>query len=114
MHYAKECGLVEEFWGHHAHISKVVNKGSSPSEIKRLIKVAQRHTSYQCSMMLEDISSIVYLNGTVAVKDDTTRNVIRVVSLCTLLLCYLRLSDGHQLIAEIHQSNGVMGPVRKW
>jgi hypothetical protein len=32
MHYAKECGLVEEFWGRHAHISKVVDKGSSPSK----------------------------------------------------------------------------------
>jgi hypothetical protein len=95
MHYAQECGLVEEFWGQHAHISKVVDKGSSPSKIKRLIKVAQRHTSYQCSMMLEDIKGIVYLDGTAAVKDDTTGNVIRVVSLQTLLLRYLHLSDGH-------------------
>jgi hypothetical protein len=67
MHYAKECSLVEEFWGRHAHISKVVNKESSPSKIKILIKVAQRHISCQCSMMLEDISGIVYLNGTAAV-----------------------------------------------
>ena len=95
MHYTKECGLVEEFWGCHAHISKVVDKGSSPSEIKRLIKVAQHHTSYQCSMMLEDVNGMVYLNGTAAVKDDTTGNVIRVVSLQTLLLRYLHLSDGH-------------------
>jgi hypothetical protein len=112
MHYAKECGLVEEFWGRHTHISKVVEKGSSPSKIKRLIKVAQRHTSYQCLMMLEDINGIVYLNGMTAVKDDTTGNVIRVVSLPTLLLRYLRLSNGHQLIAEIHEANGVMGPVQ--
>jgi hypothetical protein len=112
MHYTKECGLVEEFWGCHAHISKVVDKGSSPSKIKRLIKMAKHHTSYQCSMMLEDINGIVYLNGTVAVKDDTTGNVIRVVSLNTLLLHYLCFINGHQLIAEIHQANGVMGPVQ--
>jgi hypothetical protein len=62
--------------------------------------------------MLEGINGIVYLNGTAAVKDDTTGNVIRVVSLRTLLLRYLRLSNGHQLIVEIHQANGVMGPVQ--
>ncbi len=85
-HYAKECGLVEEFWGRHAHISEVVDKDSSPSEIKRLIKVAQQHTSYQCLMILEDLDGIVYLDGMAAIKDDTTGNVIRVVSLRTLLL----------------------------
>jgi hypothetical protein len=63
-------------------------------------------------MMLEDITGIVYLNGTAAIKVNNTRNVIRVVSLCTLLLRYLRLSNSHQLIAEIHQANGVMGPVQ--
>ncbi len=103
---------MEEFWGRHAHISEVVDKGSSPSEIKRLIKVAQRHTSYQCTMMLEDITGIVYLNGMAAIKDNNTGNVIRVVSLRTLLLRYLCLSNGHQLIVEIHQANGVMGPVQ--
>jgi hypothetical protein len=54
----------------------------------------------------------IYLNSTAAIKDDNTGNVIRVVSLHTLLLRYLRLSDGHQLIVEIHQANGVMGPVQ--
>ncbi len=112
VQYAKECGIVEELWGHHAHISKVVDKGSSPSKIKRLIKVAQHHTSYQCTMMLEDITDIVYLNGTVAIKNDNTGNVIRVVSLRTLLLRYLRLSNGYQLIVENHQANRVMGPVQ--
>jgi hypothetical protein len=57
-------------------------------------------------MMLEDITGIIYLNGMVAIKDDNTGNVIRVVSLRTLLLRYLCLSNGHQLIVEIHQANG--------
>jgi hypothetical protein len=64
----------------------MVDKGSSPSKIKRLIKLAQRHTSYQCTMMLEDITGIVYLNCTAAIKDNNTGNVIRVVSLRNLLL----------------------------
>jgi hypothetical protein len=33
-------------------------------------------------------------------------------TLCQVLLCYVRLSNGHQLLAEIHQSNGVMGRVQ--
>jgi hypothetical protein len=46
---AKENDLVTKMWGKHAHISEVVDKESTPSEIKRLIKVAQSHTNYQCS-----------------------------------------------------------------
>jgi hypothetical protein len=43
---AKESNLVTKMWGKHTHISKVVDKDSTPSEIKRLIKVAQSHTNY--------------------------------------------------------------------
>jgi hypothetical protein len=55
---AKEVGFVTKMWGKHAHVSKVVDKSSTPSEIKRLIKVSQRHTNYQCSMLLEDVQGI--------------------------------------------------------
>jgi hypothetical protein len=34
------------------------------------------------------------------------------LSLRQVLLCYLWLSDGHQLIAEVHQSDEIMGPVQ--
>jgi hypothetical protein len=43
---AKETDLVTKMWGKHTHISEVVDKDSTPSEIKRLIKVAQTHTNY--------------------------------------------------------------------
>ena len=33
---AKDSKLVAEMWGKHAHVSKVVDQDSSPSEIKRL------------------------------------------------------------------------------
>ncbi len=112
MHYAKELDLVTKYWGCQAHVSKVVDKSSSPSKIKRLIQVAQCHTNYQCSMILEDISGIVDLNGSAAVKDEETSRKIMTITLRTVLLKYLRLSDGHQLIAEIHQSKEPMAPVQ--
>ena len=34
---AKEANIVKSMWGKHAHISEVVDKDSSPSEIKRLM-----------------------------------------------------------------------------
>jgi hypothetical protein len=58
---AKESDLVTKMWGKHAHISEVVDKDSMPSGIKRLIKVTQSHTNYQCSMLLEDIVGITNL-----------------------------------------------------
>jgi len=61
---AKENDLVTKMWGKHAHVSEVVDKESTPSEIKRLIKVAQSHTNYQCSMILEDIIGITNLDAT--------------------------------------------------
>jgi hypothetical protein len=45
---AKEADLLAKMWGKHAHMSKVVDKDSTPSKIKQLIKVAQSHTNYQC------------------------------------------------------------------
>jgi hypothetical protein len=61
---AKESDLVTKMWGKHAHISEVVDKVSTPSEIKRLIKVMQSHTNYQCSMLLEVILGITNLDAT--------------------------------------------------
>jgi hypothetical protein len=49
---AKEANFVSKMWGKHAHVTKVVDKLSTPSKIKRLIKVSQRHTNYQCLMMV--------------------------------------------------------------
>jgi hypothetical protein len=112
MHYAKEMGQVAKFWGRHAHVSEVVDKSSSPRKIRCLVQIAQPHMSYQCSMILEDISGMVDLDGSAAVKDEETGWEIGTYSLCTILLKYLRLSDGHQLIVEIHQAKESMAPVQ--
>jgi hypothetical protein len=112
MHYAKDLDLVTKYWGRHAHVSEVVEKSSSPRKIKHLIQVTQRHTSYQCSMILEDISGIVNLDGSTVVKDEETGCEIIFITLRSVLLKYLRLSNGHQLIAEIHQSSEPMAPIQ--
>ncbi len=49
---AKEANIAKDIWGKHAHISKVVDKDSIPSKIRRCSGVAQVHTNYQCLMIL--------------------------------------------------------------
>ncbi len=103
---------MTKIWGTHAHISEVVDKDSTPSEIKRLIKVAQSHTNYQCCMLLEDIIGITNLDATAPIFKEVSNKSLGNLSLRQALLCYLWLSDGHQLIAEVHQSDEIMGPVQ--
>jgi hypothetical protein len=55
-------------------------------------------------MILKDIYGIVDLDGSAVVKDKETGREIGTYSLRTILLKYLCLSDGHQLVAEIHQA----------
>ncbi len=45
--FAKDYKLVSEMWGKHTHVSKVVDKDLTPSEIKHLVHVAQVHCNYQ-------------------------------------------------------------------
>jgi hypothetical protein len=73
--------------------------------------VAQVHTNYQCSMILEDIIGITNLNGHTNLHQagmNTTLNF----TFCQVLLSYVCLSDGPQLLAKVHQSNNVMGCVQ--
>ena len=109
---AKESNLVTKILGKHAHISEVVNKDSTPSEIKRLIKVVQLHTNYQYSMLLEDFVGITNLDATAPIFKEVSNKFLGNLSLRQVLLCYLWLSDGHQLNAEVHQSDEIMGPVQ--
>ena len=108
---AKDNNLVTNMWGKHAHVSEVVDTDSTPSEIKRLARVAQVHCNYQCSMVLEDVSGITDLDGEATLTGPDVATPLR-LSLRKLLLTNIRLSDGHQLLAEIHQADGVMGRVQ--
>ncbi len=111
MQFAKENKLVTKMWGKHAHVSEVVDKDSTPSEIKRLARVAQVHCNYQCSMSLKDVVSITNLNGEAILNEVGLSTPLR-FTLRKLLLQYIRLSNGCQLLAEIHQSSNVMGRVQ--
>jgi hypothetical protein len=108
---ARDYKLVSEMWGKHTHVSEVVDKDSTPSKIKHLGHVAQVHCNYQCSMILEDVVSITNLNGQADLYE-TGMSTPLCFTLCKLLLQYVRLSDAHQLLAEIHQSSNVMGRVQ--
>jgi hypothetical protein len=109
--FAKEHNLVKEMWGKHAHVSKVVDKDLSPSEIRRLMRVSQVHTNYQCSMLLEDLVGIMDLNASADRYQSSTLAPLR-FSLQLVLLCFVQLSDGHRLFAEVHQADEVMGKVQ--
>jgi hypothetical protein len=108
---AKDYKLVSEMWGKHTHVSKVVDKDSTPSKIKHLAGIAQVHCNYQCSMILKDVVGIMNLNGQVDFYKEGMSTPLRFM-LCKLLLQHVRLSDGCQLLAEIHQSSNVMGRVQ--
>ena len=103
---------MAKMWEKHAHISKVIDKDFTVDKFKRLVKVAQSHTNYQCSMLLEDIVGITNLEVTAPIFDKKSHNLLGILSLCQVLLRYLQLSDGHQLITEVHQPNKIMGPVQ--
>jgi hypothetical protein len=63
-------------------------------------------------MILKDIVGITNLDATAPIFDEESNKFLGNLSLHQVLLRYLRLSDGHQLIAEVHQSDEIMGPVQ--
>jgi hypothetical protein len=108
--FAKEYSLVKRYWGRHAHISKILSKDSFHCEACCLAQVAHLHANYQCSMILEDIQGIATLDS-IAEAFDKDGTSMGIVSLRGLMLKHLRLNDGMQLIAELHQASGLMGKV---
>jgi hypothetical protein len=108
---AKEANMVTKMWGKHAHESKVIDKNSTPSKIKQLIKVAQCHTNYQCSMLLEDVQGITNLDIPIDIYQEGTNNCLGCISLCQAMLKYIWLSNNHLHIAEVHQASALVGPV---
>jgi hypothetical protein len=63
-------------------------------------------------MFLEDIVGITNLKATASIYDEESYTLLGVLSLHQVLLCYLRLRDGQQLIAEVHLSNEIMNLVQ--
>jgi hypothetical protein len=96
---AKTYGCVEEMGGVHAHLREVTDYSSTPREAKRQVDVAQAHTNYQLSLVVEEIPGIVSLDEPVEILHPNTQAKVGVLSLRTVLLNYLKMEDGHPMIA---------------
>ena len=69
---AKEVGLVEAMWGQQAHISEAADNNTSPGEIKRFIKFAQRYVNFHCSMTCDNLKGIMNLDAKAAIMSVST------------------------------------------
>ena len=98
-------------WGKQVHGIKVVGKDNSAVEIKRLINVSQKHTNFHSSMTAEELVGIIDFDATENVYSvlDPTKAVATMI-LRHVLYKYVKMYDGHSLIAEAHQ-RGHMGSV---
>jgi hypothetical protein len=101
----KDYGCVEEFWGCHAHLSEVTDANSLAREAKRQANVAQSHTNYQISMTSKELEGITALDEQVNIIHPATSEIVGLLSLCMVLLNYLKMQDGHPIIAEVHQED---------
>ena len=107
---AKDENAISEMWGRQVHFSEVADINTPSAEIKRYVKFAQRHVNFHCSMTCEDIRGITNLDATAQIFSITSNEPVRQLSLRQVLLRYMKMNDGHSLIAEIHQ-RGPMGTV---
>ena len=92
-------------WGYHAHLSEVTGFSSTPREAKRQVDVAQSHTNYQLSLVIKELFGIVNLDEPQDILDPETNKKIGVMSLRMVLMNYLKMEDGHPMIAEVHQED---------
>ncbi len=102
---AKEYSYVEEFWGCHANLSEVTDAKSTACKAKRQVDVAQAHTNYQMSMVAEELIGVTNLDNPVDIVNPVTKEIMASLSLCTFLLNYLKMQDGHPMIAKVYQEN---------
>ncbi len=102
---AKEYGCVEEFWGIHAHLSKVTDANSTARKAKQQVDIAQSHTNYWLYMVAEELVRVVSLDEPIDIMHPTTYEIVGSLMLRTVLLNYLEMKDGYPMIAEIHQED---------
>jgi hypothetical protein len=102
---AKEYGCIEHYWGVHAHLSKVTDIKSTSSKAKCQVEVAQKHTNYEVSMMPEELVGVINLDHAAPIMHPTTGLYVVSYTLHYVLLNFIKMSDGHSLIAEAHQGD---------
>ncbi len=103
MQYTKDSGCIEQIWEKHAHLTKVTDLHSNLRETKKLVNLAQSHTNYLMSMMAEDLISVITLDKTLDIIHPASNTITSTLSLWDVLLYYLKMSNGHSMIAEVHQ-----------
>jgi hypothetical protein len=96
---------VEEFWACHAHLSEVTNAKSTACKAKWQVGRAQAHTNYQMSMAAEELIGVTKLDNPVSIVNPVTKEIVASLSLCTILFSYLKMQDGHPMIAKVHQED---------
>ncbi len=67
--------------------------------------VAQSHNNYQILMASEDLEGIISLDESVDITHPSTGETVGSLSLRMILLNYLKMQDGHPMIAEVHQED---------
>jgi hypothetical protein len=105
IQFAKERNVFSLFLGKCARLSKVMDKDSTPGEIKKMVKCAMGHANYQGSMTGETIFGIDLLDGEVALTEGGGK-----VSLWMVLFNYFKMEDKFSVFAELHQLEE-LGPV---
>jgi hypothetical protein len=102
---SKERSVLALFLGKQARLSEVMDKNSTPGEIKKMVRSAMKHAGYQGSMTRETIIGIDMINGEVAPTPGGGK-----VSLRMVLFSYIKMqADNFLLFAELHQTEE-MGP----
>ena len=88
-------------WGKKVHVSKLVGKDTLAVEIKRLINVSQKHTNFHSSMTAEELVGIIDFDATEIVYSvyENTK-AVATMNLRHVLYKYVKMDDGHALIAE--------------
>jgi hypothetical protein len=67
--------------------------------------VAQAHTNYQVSMVCKELMGVILLDESKEITHPTTGKSLGNYSLRYVLLNYLKIKDGHPMIAEAHQED---------
>jgi hypothetical protein len=111
----KDVLIFDSVWGEHVLISRVVEYDSPPGDIKRVLKTAKRHTSFQVSMTVVQLYGISDIDATATfVEPMEGEEDAGVLTLRFVMLRHFRTRDGlSPLFAEIHQkqSGGVVEAV---
>jgi hypothetical protein len=76
---------------------------SNLRETKNQVNRAQSHSNYQMSMLAKDLIGVILLDETSDIIHPVTKTVSSMLSLHDILLHYLKMSDGHSMIAKAHQ-----------